>query len=571
MLDLEKIRSVSSILTAALEAVLHGRSLRAKRFLWCCGMNTDQLIEALIDAVTKTRLELMSEMGFDNGNRLSVTMVDGGNSRDFAKQVLKLLQRISQVKLGELLLSASTREFVSHQTSKADRCEAEQANCRGALKLWLGTEILCDQVESMLTRGVRIKHDFIAAINDGIGSLDELLVCLKEFSQRDQAIIDWLKDFTELRDKFVATKEKLEGEDDGNAAGRQCALALLKPVAEHIETVWSQQQEDSGGLSLEVRNLQAQRQAICDLLAASSQYRKEFSAFSYRVNAQIGDGVLKLMLQCVQALRKCLVEDGITLWSSCAQYMQKVGAVAAVVALSTENIGAEVTRLIDKLNEQQRVLEGFNGTNGITIKVGLSVGRNSPGTLSDMITQVTDFLQANAATVPVAPPPTVATAVEESRSAPDAAAKEEPAGMDVTDVHITVPVEGGKIEMKLMVDLNPESPAAAVAEVSDPLALSAVHQRFFVASPFSLTEEQKDRINEFLGKLKDCASFTDKQLDSVCRYLTDLVERRVTDADRTIFPIATKLGVTVRWIDEHEIREKIGELLNPIASAPSPQ
>lgn len=584
-LGLDEIEESSPTLAAALRAVLKGRPLRAKRILGCCGMNTYQLVDVLVDTITQMKIKLMDEMGLVAGDRFSRTVSGSKNAHDFVEPVFKLLQRISRVsrvKLGELLLSNSTRELVNSHKSKADRREIEKASCQDALRLLLETEVLCGQVEPMLEKGDRINHNFSVQINGGIGSFDELLVCLKEFRKRDQAAVGWLKNFEGLQAKLTAAKKKLGLPDSGADAGRECALGLLNRVMEGVKKY-----QDSLDVSASVRDLQGQRDAIVGLIEADSRYCGDFSSH-FVSGATIGVGVLELMLQHVKGLYDILTEHGVAVWSQCAQYMRAINPEASV---NIESISEQVKKLTDQLLEQQQLLNELirNNPHGIIIKSALSF--NGSKTLANTITRGTDFLRRNLeapiaespAKLAVVPPEEAATvSVTSSATVEESVPVAETAAGEVSPGDVEVAVVGDKLAGHSEKPQPSKSPAAsdALAPRSNTAAFFPAYVREFIAPPSNLSEAQKDGIDKvvkFIARiLIEGIAFPRSKLESIVNFLTDSIDRGVTSADDLAPGIVTKLHTsqnvfTVQWLVDRGVTARLETLLlMQHSSAPSP-
>ena len=541
-LNLTNIEKVSPTLAAALKAMLKDRPLRAKRFLGCCGMNTEQLVADLSEAIAVAKNKLMDEIGIIGGDRLSLIEVRR-NFSSFAVQVLNLLRRIHGVKLDELLLSDATRNSARGYRSEIERRNFETDNCLNVLKMWFHAEVLCANAKQLFTKTEGIKNGLSVAISKEMESLSELITGLQQFVQRDRTYTAWLGQLQILHNQIVGAglvEIKTTGiqswfgnKDNGAVVGREYILNLLNPIVPQIGQLL-----DGGNLPSTVRILQEQREAIKELIATGLAYCNCFSA-AYCVGKWIGDGV-----ECiVKNLRDCLVKNGITVWLQCLQYARTECGLRS--NLTAETVKQKVQKVINQLNDQYTLLRIANGES----RVIQTVVQQDTKALDNVISWVTDFLRAN---IPVA-------ALAESVARP------EDVGVGIVDVeakHRTADESGA---------IAKESPAKG-DEVTNPSEAGLAHVTFFADS--NLTEEQRNRIDEFLQFLttvqKEGNPFIQEQLDLVRKYLIGLLEKNVTDAGRTVFRIANQLGVEISWINDHGIREKLSELLNPTSDALSP-
>lgn len=550
-LYLTEIEKASSTLAAALKALLGDRPLRAKRAAGCCGRNTDQIVTNLVDALAALKLQ------FTDKDRLSISIVGGGgeaaiySSRDiYTDRVLNLLKKICGVKVQKLFLTPEIRDSVRRIKRKAERRVREKSNCAGILKLWIEAEVLHEQVEEIIQAGGEVKSGFSTMIGGKIESFDGLLKWLDKFYAVNLSRNLWLQRFRALQDRLAAVKVGLEMSGGSADSGKKEAQDLIDKADGRIAATRSQLPAVVSEVGLSM--LQEQRTIFININSAVAKYRRVFF-LNCHAGVNLGDVVIKEMIQRTQELFDLLKEHGERLWASYAKYMLETSGETSGDFLSSAEITAKVTGLLDKLEQQLRILKDKAG---LPIQVGLSVP--SSAATDEVIASVADFLQeieGSVSTIQVAPLVPV-TPVEPSAVnlsvVPDVSA--EPV-VEAEKAPVSAVSEGGVISSKVS---------------AEP---SAVHVAFFPKSSADLAAEQNARINVFIERLaaahKEGDPFSGTQLDLAREFMAKLLRRNAGNVTVAVSLLADKLSVLPQWFEDTGLKAELGQLLTPAIDAPS--
>ena len=571
MLALEKIRKTSSTLAAALQAVLGDRPLHAKRFLWCCGINTDQLVINLVGELEALKTQFTDKdrgsVGTGGYDGIAVTTVTSCDI--YADRVLNLLQRIRGIKIQELLLDANTRSLVRRLSTKAERRIDERHRCLSVLKLWVKTEVLCDQVGDIIESKKEVDGNFAAIIGDQVKSFGDLLKWFDRFCSASTSKVMWSRRLHALRGEVEMAARDLERLSGGADAGKKEAKRLLTITNQSL-VAFSAPPEIT--VDSKIGILLAQQTIFRDMSRIAEKYRRVF-LIGCSSGVKIGKIMIEEMIKRTQEFSNFLREHGERIWMGYANYMLETKGAE----VSAREIVGKVAELLGGLNQQIELLQRFLIGGGITIQVGLNLPAAIP--LDEVVAGVTDFLQIYAAEVfdqvaSTEPVIAMAGAVVNDVATDRSAASDVNATPDeASDVTVVDPKVVGIDE----VAVAPSSEATStrleyVAAVVKAAATPAVHVGFFSAPSVDLTEEQKVGLDDFMKRVatvpKAGEFFTDSQLTVAHRFLTNIMKRNVRNANMVVFWLAEKLSVSPSWIEDNGFKAELESLLRPAVITP---
>jgi len=433
--NLEQRSVNSSILAAALASVLGSRPIKARRFLWCCGMNTADLLNNLNDELRYLQLELsgaeyikkaghLSDIGIFQGDFVvavkkerhgQVVGINDGQPPHFvapAEIVLNLLNRMQGVKVDQLLFSEGERERIMGFKPKAQRLRNRTEQGKILIRKLLAIEVLPVRLRQVRAEGEKIRDEYATLMRKNIESVEQLLQGIGTLSTLASGKKLWLEKLQMLQQDVTYTQNHQQ------ELASSVAPVIAGKVTE-IMTDVTQELQNLSALHEEMRGIPVaqddafelmkseNRKLVTDLKNARKAYLDKFQKLGMVINYSELAG----LLDCIKTLRICLRKSAGQLWTQYVQGMpQGAGASDASVVLSkdshdganasdapvvvSEDQREEKIRILSQqLKTQRLLLQGIKGGQDIAISTPLVISEF--GMLDKAITDVTAFLQSN--------------------------------------------------------------------------------------------------------------------------------------------------------------------------------